>query len=169
MLNWRSHVWVFHSDLASGFEGYHSGLWLIMIPQLPRPEWSSELSIPSEIFTFRTLGNGTLKYGPMGYWFQNSKICGSESVESIFQYIHGRDNLLVLQRERKGRDCGSQEGQRGSLLIFKVQYCYKPGSWPSLVNRNWWEARQEIQARLYWGSYCTRREKTSNIPLLVPL
>ena len=31
------------------------------------------------------------------------------------------------------------------------------GSWPSPVNRNWLEARQEIQARLYWGSYCCRR------------
>ena len=25
------------------------------------------------------------------------------------------------------------------------------GSWPSPVNRNWLEARQEIEARLYWG------------------
>ena len=27
-----------------------------------------------------------------------------------------------------------------------------------LVNRNWLEARQETQTRLYWGPYCSRRE-----------
>ena len=28
---------------------------------------------------------------------------------------------------------------------------YQPGSWPSPVNRNRLEARQEIQTKLYWG------------------
>ena len=33
------------------------------------------------------------------------------------------------------------------------------GSWPSLIDRNWLEARQEIQARLYWGLCCSRGEQ----------
>ena len=32
------------------------------------------------------------------------------------------------------------------------------GSWPSLINRKWYEARQEIQARLYWGPCCSSGE-----------
>ena len=33
------------------------------------------------------------------------------------------------------------------------------GSWPSPMKRNWLEARQEIQARLYWGPCCSRGEQ----------
>ena len=32
------------------------------------------------------------------------------------------------------------------------------GSWPSPINRNWSEARQEIQARFYWGPCCNNGE-----------
>ena len=32
------------------------------------------------------------------------------------------------------------------------------GSWPSPINRNWLEARQGIQARLYWGPCCSSQE-----------
>ena len=38
---------------------------------------------------------------------------------------------------------------------------YRPqGSWSSQINRNWLEARKEIQVRLYWGSFtaCCRKE-----------
>ena len=38
--------------------------------------------------------------------------------------------LLLLMPERRGR-------------------CYQPGFWASLIDRNWSEARQEIQARFY--------------------
>ena len=34
-----------------------------------------------------------------------------------------------------------------------------PGLLSSLINRNWLEARQEIQARLYWGHRCSQREQ----------
>ena len=37
--------------------------------------------------------------------------------------------------------------------------CYQPGFLASLINRNWSDARQEIQARLYWGLCCSRREQ----------
>ena len=33
------------------------------------------------------------------------------------------------------------------------------GPWPSPINGNWLEARQEIQARLYWGSWCSSGER----------
>ena len=44
------------------------------------------------------------------------------------------------------------------FIIQEHQGCwswYWPG--PSLISRNWWEARQEIQARLHWGSYTRYR------------
>ena len=41
------------------------------------------------------------------------------------------------------------------------------GSWSSPANRNWLEARQEIQSSLHWGS--RRITETSNkLPCLVP-
>ena len=53
---------------------------------------------------------------------------------------------------------------RASWFVFwnvKLESFYVPsgydtdqGSWPSLINRNWLEVRQEIQPRLYWG-FCT--------------
>ena len=41
---------------------------------------------------------------------------------------------------------------------------YWPGLLASLINRNWSEARQEIQARLYWGPCCRtgEREQTTS-------
>ena len=33
------------------------------------------------------------------------------------------------------------------------------GSWPSPMNRNGLEARQEIQARLCWDACCSRAER----------
>ena len=33
------------------------------------------------------------------------------------------------------------------------------GSWPFAVNRHWLEARQEIQARLYWGPWHSSGEQ----------
>ena len=33
------------------------------------------------------------------------------------------------------------------------------GSWPSPINRNWLEARQDIQVRFYWGSWSCKREQ----------
>ena len=36
--------------------------------------------------------------------------------------------------------------------------CYWPGFLASLINRNWSDARQEIQARLYWGPSCSKGE-----------
>ena len=35
------------------------------------------------------------------------------------------------------------------------------GSWPCPTNRNWSEARQEIQTRLYWDPCCSRGEQTT--------
>ena len=40
------------------------------------------------------------------------------------------------------------------------------GSWPSPVNRNWLEARQEIQARLYWGPCRSTAQRGENSRLL---
>ena len=44
------------------------------------------------------------------------------------------------------------------------------GSWPPfLINRNWSEARKEIQAMLYWGPCCSRGEQKQIIHSLVCL
>ena len=48
-------------------------------------------------------------------------------------------------------------------------FCTAQGSWPSPVNRNWSEARQEIQARLYWGPcYSVGSKNKQQVPLLAP-
>ena len=55
---------------------------------------------------------------------------------------------------------------------FKRRQCgfsIRQGSWPSPVNRTWLEARQEIQARLYWGLWCSRgNENKRQVSLLAP-
>ena len=33
------------------------------------------------------------------------------------------------------------------------------GSWPPLISRNWLEARQEIQTKVFWGPSCSRGSK----------
>ena len=38
-------------------------------------------------------------------------------------------------------------------------------SWPSPINRNWLEAREEIPAGLYWDPCCRRREQEQQVPL----
>ena len=44
-------------------------------------------------------------------------------------------------------------------LILATLHCfYWPRFLTSLINRNW-EARQKIQARLYWGPCCSREEQ----------
>ena len=43
-------------------------------------------------------------------------------------------------------------------------------SWPSWTRKNWLEARQEIQARLYWGPCCSQGEwkhKTDSLDCLL--
>ena len=35
------------------------------------------------------------------------------------------------------------------LMPERRERCYQPGFWASLIDRNWSEARQEIQARFY--------------------
>ena len=44
------------------------------------------------------------------------------------------------------------------------------GSWPEPINRNWPEARQEIQARLYWRLCCStgEQEKNNRFACLLP-
>lgn len=42
-------------------------------------------------------------------------------------------------------------------LLPALGSCYQPGFLASFTNRNGSEARQEIQARLYWGPCCTKR------------
>ena len=53
-----------------------------------------------------------------------------------------------------------QAGRGESLLSgqkeFSRSLCYWPGFLASLANGNWPEARQERQARFYWGSSCSR-------------
>ena len=52
---------------------------------------------------------------------------------------------------------GVHEGtQRGTTaLCWAPQFVTDHGSCPFPVSRNWSEARQEIQARLYWGLCCS--------------
>ena len=46
-------------------------------------------------------------------------------------------------------------------------HCYQPGFLASLINKNWSEARKEIQASLYWGACCLRGSKNKwQVPLL---
>ena len=62
------------------------------------------------------------------------------------------------------RRCQEPLPRRGQLSYIGSP---KPGngqcSWPSSINRNWLEFRQEIQAKCYWGPCCSRweREKTT--------
>ena len=68
------------------------------------------------------------------------------------------------QRSRTG-DYGIRPTSCNSLVASTpVQpCCTDQGSWPSSINRNWLEVRQEIQARHYWGPCCSRweRDKTT--------
>ena len=41
-------------------------------------------------------------------------------------------------------------------------------SWVSPINRNWLEARQEIQAMLYRGPCFSRKQNKQQVPLLIP-
>ena len=59
-------------------------------------------------------------------------------------------------RERNSSWYGLQSTAQDPQTTLKCLYsqnkqlfCYKPRSWDSSINRNWWEARKEIQARLY--------------------
>lgn len=45
------------------------------------------------------------------------------------------------------------------MFVNSVVLTTDLGSWPSLVNRSSWEAWWKIQARLYWGSSCSTRNK----------
>ena len=54
------------------------------------------------------------------------------------------------------------------LGIFGTQLCYRPGFLASLINRNRSEARQEIQARLYWGPCRSPREQEQVTGFLAP-
>ena len=62
-----------------------------------------------------------------------------------------------------------------TVILYYLPYarsrdttCYWPGFLASLINRNWLETRQEIQARLYWDPCCSRgSENKQQVPLLV--
>ena len=45
-----------------------------------------------------------------------------------------------------------------TFRLYFSFFCYQPGFLAFLINGNWSEARQEIQARLYWGPCCSRGE-----------
>ena len=48
-------------------------------------------------------------------------------------------------------------------------FSIRQGSWPSPVHRTWLQARQEIQARLYWGLWHSRgNENKRQVSLLAP-
>ena len=50
-----------------------------------------------------------------------------------------------------------------------VEFGTDQGSWPFPINRNWSEARQEIQAKLYWDSgWLQGSENKQQLLLLVP-
>ena len=48
--------------------------------------------------------------------------------------------------------------KRKEIFLNEWCRCYWPGFLASLINRNWSEVRWEIQVRLCWGSWCSRRE-----------
>ena len=61
------------------------------------------------------------------------------------------------------------------IQIMLEWFCYQLGSWTFPNNRNWLEARQEIQARLYWGLCCSSGDQWQTLgslacsfPKLVP-
>ena len=43
--------------------------------------------------------------------------------------------------------------------VTQLYICYQPEFLVSLINRNWSEARQKIQARLYWGPCYSREDQ----------
>ena len=54
----------------------------------------------------------------------------------------------------------SSEGNKCPMLA--ATKCYWPGFLASLIDRNWPEVRQEIQARFYWGLRCSRKGVRTN-------
>ena len=54
--------------------------------------------------------------------------------------------------------------------FFRNIMATNKGPWPCSITRNWSEARQEIQAKLYWGPcYTQRNENKEQVSLLAPL
>ena len=76
-------------------------------------------------------------------------------LEWIQTCVHGWVNtrvLLCLPRNSRHND---SPGTTSTPCALDTNQ----GSWPSPINRNWPEARQEMQARLYWGPCCSRGER----------
>ena len=61
--------------------------------------------------------------------------------------------LYLFHSLRPVMEASSLVAQGLSCAIVLEPFCYRPGFLASF-NRNWSEARQEIQARLYWGPCC---------------
>lgn len=60
------------------------------------------------------------------------------------------------------------QAQKGGASIINVTI---EGSWPSPINRNWLEVKQEIQARVFWDLCYSREEQeqaTGSITSLLP-
>ena len=57
----------------------------------------------------------------------------------------------------------------GSKQSPWLWFCYWPGFVSSLINGNWSEARQEIQARFYWGPHRSGEQNKEQFSLLTAL
>ena len=86
--------------------------------------------------------------------------------------------ILTWWREKaEEQDWGPWEFGPLHVTHLWLQHLFSPvvtdrGSWPSSINRNWLEARQESQVRLYWGLCCSRgkwEQTTDSLACLLPV
>ena len=88
---------------------------------------------------------------------------------------HGGERQICgkLRSQRKAGGmlykCAGLQGEESCVCTWALSWwgwlqkgfrtCYQPGFLASLINKNWSEARQEIQAGLLWGPCCTTVNK----------
>ena len=107
--------------------------------------------------------------GMIGHWECGVSCSGPASNVNAWESIVCSCWLLRMQRSScKDLDiCSVSRCGWENPCVTNRSFCYQPGFLASLINRNWSEARQEIQARLYWGPCCSRgNENKQQFPLL---
>ena len=124
---------------------------------------------------------------------------GNELQYSCLENVMESGRLQFMGSQRVGHNLATEQQQQSNLInthteggnggniyniletcligreipfhgMLRSTYVTSQGSWPSPVNRNWPEARQEIQTKLYWGPCCNKwdQEETSFPCLLAP-
>ena len=108
--------------------------------------------------------------GFQGAWNSSTWGVGSWKSTWIAQgWAHGDAAHMEIERLHFHVNQNLLQARKGGASILNVPV---QGSWPSPTNRNWLEARQEIQARFFWDLCYSREEQeqaTDSIASLAPL